>query len=248
MIVSHQFTIGNSRYCKRASNRFLFGTSQPITIEELKPKVEALFDVDRDIVLVSHGTNSDLKIIHQLNINLPSRSLYIIDTNKAAQFPLQLYYRYGLEKLLDALHIPFGNLHAAGNDARFCLQALLMLVVRDAERQPRSCSEALIHLLRDVAQQPRPSTAGEIQGPLEEARRQEKIDQKARRIEKRAARKQRRLLLRAEREGEVPHSEKIEAPEDTPAQVDEPLSISKIHVIWLICAIYTMCQLWRQLQ
>lgn len=245
MIMSHQFSVMNSRYSRRASNRFLFGTSQPTTIEELKSKVEALIDADRDIVLVSHGTSSDLKIIHQLNINLANRSLYIIDTNKAAQFPLQLYYRYGLEKLLDALQIPFASLHAAGNDARFCLQALLMLVVRDAERQPLDFSEALIHLLRDVAQQPRPSTAGEIQGPIQEANRQAKIDRKARRIEKRAAKRQRKLLLRAEQEGKVPHAEESEASDDAPSQeqLDEGVAMSSTHVVWLVCAGYTMYQL-----
>ncbi|KAK2036842.1 hypothetical protein LZ31DRAFT_439492, partial [Colletotrichum somersetense] len=129
-ITSYQFTVGDSAYCKRASNRFLFGTSQPVAIDELKPRIDALLS-QRDCILVLHGTDSDLKILRHLAIDLPSRSLYVIDTNKAAQYPLQLCYRYGLEKLLESLEIPFANLHAAGNDAHYCLRALLMIAVSD---------------------------------------------------------------------------------------------------------------------
>ncbi|KAK0706844.1 hypothetical protein B0T26DRAFT_596607, partial [Lasiosphaeria miniovina] len=60
---------------------------------------------------------------------------YIIDTAKAAQHPLQLSYRCSLESLLERLDISFRNLQAAVNDVNFVLRALLMLAVRDAERQ-----------------------------------------------------------------------------------------------------------------
>ncbi|KAK2056362.1 hypothetical protein LY76DRAFT_463114, partial [Colletotrichum caudatum] len=129
-IKSYQFTVGDSAYCKKASKRFLFGSSQPIAISELKPRIDALLS-QRDYILVLHGTDSDFKILRHLAIDLPSQSLYVIDTNKAAQFPLQLYYRYSLEKLLETLEVPFANLHAAGNDAHYCLRALLMITVLD---------------------------------------------------------------------------------------------------------------------
>ncbi|KAM0333976.1 hypothetical protein ACHAQA_000994 [Verticillium albo-atrum] len=193
VIQSHQFTIGESNYCRQAAKRFLFGTSQPITTAELKPKLEAL-TANRDIVLALHGANSDLKILRQLESDLPSRSLYIIDTNKAAQFPLQLHYRLSLEKMLHALQIPFAHLHAAGNDARFCLQALLMLAVRDVEGVHAGCPLALAQLMRDVAQAPRPPTAGEMQAPMQEANREAKVEKRAKREAKRAARKERRAL------------------------------------------------------
>lgn len=92
-IRSYQFTVGNSAYCRRASNKFLFGTSQPIALGDVKPKFESL-TADRDVVVVLHGANSDLKITQQLGINIEETSLYIIDTNKVAQFSLQLHYRW----------------------------------------------------------------------------------------------------------------------------------------------------------
>ncbi|KAK1997929.1 hypothetical protein LX36DRAFT_543789, partial [Colletotrichum falcatum] len=129
-ITSYQFTVGDSAYCKRALKKFIFGSSQAIAATELKPRIYDILS-QRDYVLVLHGTDSDLKILRHLKIELPSQSLYVIDTNKVAQSPLQLYYRYSLEKLLETLEIPFANLHAAGNDAHYCLRALLMIAVSD---------------------------------------------------------------------------------------------------------------------
>lgn len=150
-IDSYQLTIGSSRYCRRARNNFLFGQSKlAASIYELKSELEHLVE-GRDSILVFHGADSDLKMLRHLNIDL--RPLYIIDTNKAAQYPLQLWYRYGLEKLLDVLEIPYALLHAAGNDARFCLQALLMLAVKDAEMcQPGAAADnALLRLLEGIS-------------------------------------------------------------------------------------------------
>ncbi|KAK1596140.1 uncharacterized protein LY79DRAFT_479318, partial [Colletotrichum navitas] len=197
-ITSYQFTVGESAYCKRASKNFLFGLSQPISITELKPKIDALLS-KRDYILVLHGTHSDFKILQHLKIDLPAQSLYVVDTNKAAQSPLKLYYRYSLEKLLEALQIPYANLHAAGNDAHYCLRALLMIAVFDAERYPSEQYKALLHLFRATAQAPRPLTRGEIwqmEEPQREAHREAKSQSRSRRKAKRAARTNRRLLER----------------------------------------------------
>ncbi|KAH7121408.1 hypothetical protein EDB81DRAFT_813900, partial [Dactylonectria macrodidyma] len=70
--------------------------------------------------------------------------------------PPQLYYRYSLEKLLDSLDIPYANLHAAGNDAHFTLRAILMIVVRDAQRQHQDIDDSLFRVLEAVARAPRP--------------------------------------------------------------------------------------------
>lgn len=202
-IDSYQLTIGSSRYCRRARNNFLFGQSKlAASIYELKSELEHLVE-GRDSILVFHGADSDLKMLRHLNIDL--RPLYIIDTNKAAQYPLQLWYRYGLEKLLDVLEIPYALLHAAGNDARFCLQALLMLAVKDAEMcQPGAAADnALLRLLEGISQAQRPSTRGEIEAALAPARlaaKEVKAASAVRRKQRRAARKERRRLEREGRE------------------------------------------------
>ena len=196
LIKSFQFTIGDSAYCQRASRKFMFGDSKSAAnTSELKSMLEAVID-DRDVVLIMHGTDSDLKMLQNLNINL--RTIYVIDTNKAAQNPLQLSYRYDLETLLESLEIPYAALHAAGNDARFSLQALLMLAVKDAEQRPDASNESLLRVLRSVAQAPRPPTAAELKEVGDAARREAKAASKARQKARRAVRKETR---RVEREG-----------------------------------------------
>lgn len=129
------------------------------------------------------------------NLDIDLRLLYIIDTNKAAQYPLQLYYRYSPEKLLDDLESPYASLHAAGNDARFSLQALLVLAVKDAERsQPDVADEALFRLLKGISQALRPPTRWDIVGALAPARKAAKAAAAAAKTEKQVAKKERRRL------------------------------------------------------
>jgi hypothetical protein len=82
---------------------------------------------------------------------------------KAAQIPLKLGRRVSLENLLKVLDTPFANLHAAGNEAHFVLRAMLMLAVRDAEREGcvSSTESASLQAFYAVAQAPRPFTAAE---------------------------------------------------------------------------------------
>ncbi|KAL7929866.1 hypothetical protein V8C35DRAFT_284010 [Trichoderma chlorosporum] len=93
----------------------------------------SLLTQGRDYILVAHGTDMDIKFFNNLDPKIANRACYILDTVKAAQFPLQLYYRYSLENLLDEFDIRYAKLHAAGNDAHFALKALLMIAVRDGQ-------------------------------------------------------------------------------------------------------------------
>lgn len=137
------------------------------------------------------------------NLNIDLRPLYIMDTNKVAQYPLQLHYRYDLGKLLDALDISYAALHAAGNDARFCLQALLMLAVKDGEKgPPGAADEALLRLLEGISHAPRPLSRGEIEVSLAPGRRAAKEAMAARKTEKRAVRAAKVEQMRLERSRE----------------------------------------------
>lgn len=160
VITSYQFHTGDSKYCRRASNRFLYGRSEAIHISALKPRLEALVS-SRDVVLVMHG-DPDIKVLKNLDIDL--QPLYSIDTVKAAQYSLRLSRRISLEQLLTTLDVPYTYLHAAGNDAHFILRALLMIVVKDAELvcYPIVSLPATVNRLRAIAQAPRPPTPAEI--------------------------------------------------------------------------------------
>ncbi|KAK6065198.1 QDE-2-interacting protein [Seiridium cupressi] len=179
IISNQQLHVGVSLFDSRsvetsgATTSSYFGQSESILISELKPRLEQAVSA-RDVVLVLHGAEQDLEVLKNLRIDL--HPIFVVDTVKAAQHPLGLHYRYSLEKLLEALGIPFTNLHAAGNDAHFALRALLMIVVKDAESQPSTPSiTTLTETLKSIALGPRPPSRRELLTPQEEARRQGKL-------------------------------------------------------------------------
>ncbi|KAL7807321.1 QDE-2-interacting protein [Trichoderma aethiopicum] len=152
-IQSYQYITKDSKPCKWAAKSFLFGDTELLQLPQLTNKLAALTQ-GREYVLVAHGINEDLKFLNNLDPNIAAKACYIMDTVNAAQHPLQLYYRYSLEKLLNALGIRYDRLHVAGNDAHFALRALLMLAVRDGQMAPESITAAdreLFNALNAVA-------------------------------------------------------------------------------------------------
>ncbi|KAI0466721.1 hypothetical protein F4859DRAFT_289198 [Xylaria cf. heliscus] len=209
---SYQFVIGDSRYCKTASRKFMFGKSQSVSLGEAKAQVESLVcRRDRDTILVFHGDHSDRKALSNLNIQL--QPLYIIDNVKAAQYPLGLPYRLGLEAMLNTFGIPYANLHAAGNDAHYALRSLLMIAVIDGQKmEAKPASTNLFSTFSAIARSARPTTAGEKAAAFEQSRRQVKSEKKARHKARRAARTERR---RQEREARVETDGQCSPTEDT---------------------------------
>ncbi|RSL87028.1 hypothetical protein CEP51_002491 [Fusarium floridanum] len=131
-ITSYQFINTDSRPCKWAAKNFLFGETELITLQDFSSRISSLTK-NRDYVLVAHGAKEDVKVLNNIDPKIVGRAAYILDTVKAAQFPLQLSYRYSIEKLLDEFGISYARLHVAGNDAHFALKTLLMIAVRDGQ-------------------------------------------------------------------------------------------------------------------
>lgn len=104
-----------------------------MTLADIAKRISLLIK-DRDYISVAHGTGEDIKVLNNIDPGIMNRACYVLDTVKAAQFPLQLCYRYSMEKLLDDFGISYAKLHVAGNDAHFALKALLMIAVRDGRR------------------------------------------------------------------------------------------------------------------
>ncbi|KAL6860946.1 QDE-2-interacting protein [Trichoderma novae-zelandiae] len=140
-IQSYQYITKESKPCKRAARSFLFGETELVQLSDLITRLSSLTH-GREYVLVAHGINEDLKFLNNLDPTIATKACYLLDTVNAAQHPLQLYYRYSLEKLLQQLGIRYDKLHAAGNDAHFALRALLMLAVRDGQMAPESITAA----------------------------------------------------------------------------------------------------------
>ncbi|KAI1204791.1 uncharacterized protein F4807DRAFT_471752 [Annulohypoxylon truncatum] len=129
LIKSHQLQVGQSNHLSYRSSKFLFGETRQIKADKVKTYLQRLIK-DRFFVLVTYGGGA-ADCIYLEGLRLGIRPLYHLDVLKVAQFPLQTYYRYSLAKILDALKLPWQDLHIAGNDARFTLHALLMTAVRD---------------------------------------------------------------------------------------------------------------------
>ncbi|KAH7234687.1 uncharacterized protein BKA55DRAFT_521707 [Fusarium redolens] len=179
VIKSHHWVFGPKVVFSGRSYHFLFGNARPIKINDLGTELERF--TRKPYVLVVHGAKQELSLLERLNIKL--EPVFILDTVKAAQFPLQLWYRNSLKKLLEEFEIPYSQLHLAGNDAHFTLRVLLMIAARDAEiyLEGKSLPDWIL-VLKSVAQSPlppRPATKREIAAMAEaEAEQQTMVEAK----------------------------------------------------------------------
>ncbi|KAK0731688.1 hypothetical protein B0H67DRAFT_83312 [Lasiosphaeris hirsuta] len=85
MIESHHFVVGGPKFSRRKSNKFFRPFEEAMSLADLRARLEAITS-HRNIILVGHGMLRELKLLEQLDIDLHPR--YIIDTVKAAQYPL----------------------------------------------------------------------------------------------------------------------------------------------------------------
>lgn len=118
MIESHHFVVGSPKFAQGKSNKFLFGPLETMSsVPDLRARLGPT-PLHRNIILVCHGGDRELKTLARVGLDLGP--VCVIDTVKAAQYPLRLSYRYSPERSLDELGIPFCNLHTAGNDGTCC--------------------------------------------------------------------------------------------------------------------------------
>ncbi|TVY62821.1 hypothetical protein LSUE1_G009555 [Lachnellula suecica] len=152
LLQTHQYCVGPEKYYKRVIWRYPFGDPKHTFIEVVRSRIKELIR-GRDVILVVHGGRWDLEFLRAASINL--KPLYTIDTQKAAQHPLDLEYRIKSEQLLDVLDMsPFepGLLHVAGNDANFTLRALLLIACLDVCSAPQLLEPAQLDLLFTLEQ------------------------------------------------------------------------------------------------
>jgi hypothetical protein len=180
LLQTHQFCIGDQNYFKNASRGFCFGQSKHIALEDLNTIIQNLVS-KRDIILVVHGGGEDLTL------------LYVLDTQKAAQYPLDLNHRYPIKEMLNLLQCPFGDrvLRDTGNDANFTLRALLLIATVDAAAaiQPHLeyAQKSLLSAFEEISRGPVPLNDRHIKRQIEK-------DRARRRREKRRAKRLRKRL------------------------------------------------------
>ncbi|KAL4810323.1 hypothetical protein BDV18DRAFT_56088 [Aspergillus unguis] len=130
----------NNLYVRGCPDRFEFGTSEWVSSDDISKAVQkcislpSFFDKPRPLVLVGHGLAADIKYLQLANV-------HIIDDNGLSKFAdridtaalYQLIRGKAEPQSLGAVICDLGmtgwNLHNAGNDARYTMQALVGMLV-----------------------------------------------------------------------------------------------------------------------
>ena len=128
-ISTYNFIAGSPSYCEKAAERFLFGEAVTIGHPDICSKLEALIPRERSIVLVGHAFEKDSRTLRDLGLDLHTSVVGTFDTQKIAAEIIP-GRPAALCTTLETLDCPFENLHNAGNDAHFTLQALLAAAVK----------------------------------------------------------------------------------------------------------------------
>lgn len=146
----------NWRYVQGCPTRFGFGTSEMVPNAEISEVVDAAFhppymvasngervarykQKKRTVILVGLNLHNDLDILRAkncqvfVNLNGPSSVIReVVDVGELYRVEHRELQLRGLESLLGSLNILSRNLHNAGNDASYTLQALVRLMLRVA--------------------------------------------------------------------------------------------------------------------
>lgn len=135
----------NKRFVKGCADRFNFGESAFIPLGDAGRVMDRIFsdpsrmheacrfdteisDVTPFIMLIGHDLKNDTDYLKQLNFT-PKHVEGKIDTQRLARISKK--QPPSLKKLLAALSIDAQNLHNAGNDAAYTLQALIGVAVQE---------------------------------------------------------------------------------------------------------------------
>jgi hypothetical protein len=125
IIRSFHWVVQDPNYFDKNENRFCFDEHRCIPLSSLEECLKKLLGPHYPLILVVHGISRERIVLRKLNIDL--NPIFIIDTTKAARYPLQEFHDSTLKKFLQGFDIPFTGrlLHFTGNDAHFILRLYL---------------------------------------------------------------------------------------------------------------------------
>ncbi|KAF2149407.1 hypothetical protein K461DRAFT_296878 [Myriangium duriaei CBS 260.36] len=132
----------NTRYVKGCPDKFHFGTSRYLTLSDTQALLQRAIQVpdilsndnaeeQRKVMLVAHSLRGDRKYMTAIGVDLSAAKNIImdVDTQRLCSSKKQ---PARLSRLLDQLEIKYNDLHNAGNDAAYTMQALVKMVFLDA--------------------------------------------------------------------------------------------------------------------
>ena len=189
----------NKRFIHGCPDKFNFGQSYLVPLEAVAQVLGGIFagrdreqNEARNVVLVGHDIGRDIDYLARLNFN-PSYHAKIVDKLDTQRLGVSTKKApVGLAKLLHALDIEAHNLHNAGNDAAYTLQALLKIVISETE-QPGHLKTKLIEM-RAIE----PPRTEEEKKVLERKRQAREKEKEAKRVQREAAQKAAAIRKHAE--------------------------------------------------
>ncbi|KAM0714656.1 hypothetical protein Q7P37_009954 [Cladosporium fusiforme] len=154
----------NKRFVHGCPDAFGFGTSTWVRLPDVAPILHRVFQdppslsdaarfqvqtptTQRNVIVIGHGLGNDDKYLRTLGFSLGAVGNIVgrADTQKLTGSKTQV----GLKKLLAALEIDAMNLHNAGNDAVYTLQAFVKMLCLKSKSPGR-----LAELLRAINGKP----------------------------------------------------------------------------------------------
>ncbi|KAF3910338.1 hypothetical protein ABW21_db0208828 [Orbilia brochopaga] len=167
IVTEHRF-FKNGDYVADASGNFEFGTSKYVAVKELRAAVTSFMEAartsqrdickdletsksctleiiasgQRQLVLVGHDVNADIEYLRKLGYDSELAQFTIIfDTMEMWKGMADTPNGISLSKLCNELGIVAWNLHNAGNDARYTLNAFLAMARRWQEKPDTPASK-----------------------------------------------------------------------------------------------------------
>lgn len=137
LIIKEYKKLVNKKFIKGCPDKFNFGISELVALRNVhailanivtNPTAESELSLQpRKVILVGHGLKNDTDYLKSLGFSLAAYKnvTHKMDTQTLAGGSKKT--QIGLERLILALGIKPDNLHNAGNDAAYTLQALLLI-------------------------------------------------------------------------------------------------------------------------
>lgn len=148
LIYEHRH-LRNGQFVSDAADKFDFGVSEWVSLADV-PRIlgECLrfYDADgnkRKIMIVGHDTNQDLQYLRITGYDVWNiKDLEVLDTASLHKAVMHDAESRSLAKVLNDVNVLYWNLHNAGNDAAYTLQAFVRLADRGVPPTPRPVEES----------------------------------------------------------------------------------------------------------
>ncbi|KAF3928986.1 hypothetical protein ABW19_dt0204356 [Dactylella cylindrospora] len=140
IVKEHRF-FKNGEYVPDASQQFEFGKSDTVPLADLKTAIRDFIggginsQTSKQLVIIGHDIKADFEYLRKLGYDLEAEhSPIVFDTVEIWRAFSETTNGISLGRLCTELDISAWNLHNAGNDARYTMQAFLEMATKSASK------------------------------------------------------------------------------------------------------------------